>query len=317
MDTERLRDAFRDVAFTTAVPFTDDGSDVRYDALAENVAGLYDAGARLFVPCGNTGEYYALSDRERERVVRIHVEATGADATVVGGAGGNVGEVASLASSYGEAGADAVMVMHPSHTYVHEEGLREYYRRVCDATDLGVVIYKRGPEITRRLLADLTELEGVVAVKFAVNDVNEFSRTVEEADGEVAWVNGLAERFALAYAMEGAVGYTTGVGNFAPRATLALFDAVDAGEWERAREVRRAIRPFEDLREEAGEGNELAAANNVPAVKRGMALAGYHAGPVRPPLVDLSEADAERAAEYYERIDAVGPAGADRAHAQD
>ncbi|WP_049947463.1 dihydrodipicolinate synthase family protein [Candidatus Halobonum tyrrellensis] len=311
MNEDALRRRFRDVAFTTAVPFTDDAADVRYDALAENVADLYDAGARLFVPCGNTGEYYALSEAERKRVVRTHVEATGDDATVAGGAGGSLATVRSLTDAYEDAGADAVMVMHPDHTYVHEEGLREYYRAVCESTDLGVVIYKRGPELTREVLADLSERESVVAVKFAVNDVKEFAATVADAPGEVTWVNGLAERFALSYAVEGAAGYTTGVGNFAPEATLALFEAVDAGEWERARRLQRAIRPFEDLREETGEGNSLAAANNVPAVKEGMRLAGYRAGPVRPPLTGLSEADADRAADYYDRIVDAQPLTAD------
>lgn len=298
-------EAYADVAFTTAVPFTGDGSDVRYDALTENLADLYDAGARLFIPCGNTGEYYALSDEERERVVRAHVEATGPEATVVGGVAGSLPAVRSLATAYEDAGADALMVMHPDHTYLHEDGLRAYYREICDLTDLDVVVYKRGPEVTRDVLADLTEREAVVAVKFAVDDVKEFAQSVEDAEGDVTWLNGIAERYALSYAIEGADGFTTGVGNFAPEATLALFDAVDAGDWERAKELQRAIRPFEDLREESGAGNALPAANNVPAVKYGMDLAGYHGGPVRPPLTDLSSADRERAAQYYERMRSV------------
>ena len=302
MNGAALRERFRDVAFTTAVPFTADGSDVRYDALAENLSSLYDAGARVFIPCGNTGEYYALSNRERKRVVETHVDATGSDATVAGGVGGSLGTVRSLATAYEDAGADAIMVMHPLHTYIHESGLREYYHAVCDLTDLGVVIYKRGPEVTRGVLSELSGRDDVVAVKFAVNDVKEFAETVEDAPGEVTWLNGLAERFALSYAIEGAEGFTTGIGNFAPEATLALFDAVDDEDWARARRIQRAVRPFEDLREETGDGNDLRAANNVPAVKYGMHLAGHHAGPVRPPLVELSESDADRAEEYYARI---------------
>ena len=298
-------ESYSDVAFTTAVPFTDDGADVRYDALGENLEALFEAGARLFIPCGNTGEYYALSDEERVRIVRTHVEVTGSEATVVGGVAGSLPTVGSLARAYEEAGADALMVMHPDHTYLHEDGLREYYHAICDLTDLDVVVYKRGPEVTRGVLTDLTEREEVAAVKFAVNDVKEFAQSVADADGEVTWLNGIAERFALSYAVEGAEGFTTGVGNFAPRATLALFDAIEAGDWDRAREIQRAVRSFEDLREESGSDNVLSAANNVPAVKYGMELAGYHGGPVRPPLTDLSEADRARAEECYERIRSV------------
>ncbi|MFP8953497.1 dihydrodipicolinate synthase family protein [Natrialbaceae archaeon A-arb3/5] len=225
--------------------------------------------------------------------------------TVAAGVAGSRTEIRRLADAYEDAGADAIMVMHPDHTYAHQRGLANYYHRICDETDLGVVVYKRGPEVPREVLVELSERENVVAVKFAVDDIKEFSQTVADAPGDVTWVNGIAERYALSFAIEGATGYTTGLGNFAPEATLALFDAVEAKEWERARSIQRLLRPIEDLREESGDGNALPAANNVPVVKHGMDLAGYAGGPVRDPLVDLSAGDAERLEEYYERLRAA------------
>lgn len=305
MDSAVLRERFRDVAFTTAVPFSDDGSEILFDELAATLETHYDVGARLFVPCGNTGEYYSLTDDERIGIVETHVAATGDDATVAGGAAGSLAEVTRLADAYADVGADAVMVMHPDHTYAHETGLTNYYHRICDATDLGVVIYKRGPELTRDVLVDLTERETVVAVKFAVTDVAEFSRTVADAPGDVTWVNGLAERYALAFALEGAAGYTTGLGNFAPEATLALFDALESENWDRARSIQRLLRPIENLREEPGQGNSVPGANNVPVIKYGMELAGHVGGPVRDPLVDLDPDDAARLEAYYERLESA------------
>lgn len=303
MDPQRLRERLAGVAFTTPVPFTDDTTAVDHDALAQNVSGLYEAGARVFVPCGNTGEYYALTDEERVAVVETHVEAAGEDATVVAGAGGNVAGIRRLASSYESAGVDGLMVMHPNYTYIHEAGLKSYYHRVCDATDLGVVVYKRGPEVTRDVLVDLSEREDVAAVKFAVSDVVEFSQTIEDADGDVTWVNGSAERYACSFAVEGAEGYTTGLGNFAPHATLALFDALERGQWDRARSIQRSLRPIEDLRDEPGERNSLSSAYNVPVVKHGMDLAGYRGGPVRDPLVNLPEPDQRRLESVYRQIE--------------
>lgn len=195
------------------------------------------------------------------------------------------------------------MVMHPGHMYIHEEGLKSYYHSICDATDLGVVLYKRGPAITRNVLVELSEREKVVAVKFAVNDVKEFAQSVDDADGDVTWINGIAERYALAFAIEGATGYTTGIGNFLPRATLALFEAIESGHWERARTIQRSLRPMEDLRDEPGEGSAVASGNNVPVVKYGMELAGYEGGSVRDPLVDLAERDKERLEGHYRQIE--------------
>lgn len=303
MQPQRLRRNFETVAFTTAVPFTDDASEVDTAALADNVGRLYEKGARLFVPCGNTGEYYALTDEERMTVVETHVDATGPEATVAGGAAGNVSEVTRLASAYADAGADAVMVMHPDHTYVHEEGLKRYYHRICDEIDLGIVLYKRGGELTQDVIIDLSEREEVVAVKFAVPDVKEFAHTVEDAEGEVTWINGIAERYALAFAVEGASGYTTGLGNFLPRTTLALYDAIEKKQWERARTIQRSLRPLEDIRDRPGEGNSVVGGNNIPVVKYGMDLAGYEGGPVREPLADLGDSDREHVEQHYDRIE--------------
>lgn len=301
MEYEQLRSDLRGVAFTNPTPFTDDGQQVRHDALAENIEHLADAGARTVIPNGNTGEYYSLTDEERVACAGTAVESFG-DGSVVAGVGGSTKTARSLIEGYENVGVDAVMVMHPVHTYVHERGLLDYYERLAEATDLGVVLYKRGPELTHRVIDALSERENVVGVKYAVNDVRGFSAAVASVSGDLVWSNGIAERFAPAFAVEGATGYTTGIGNFVPEATLALMDALRDGDWERARELRELFRPYEDLRAEPGADSTIAAANNVPAVKYGMELAGLHGGPVREPLVDLSDADRERAREYYERI---------------
>lgn len=291
----------RDVAFTTPTPFTEDGEEVRHDALADNLRFLERAGARLFIPCGNTGEYDSLTDDERVAVVRTHVETVGDDGTVVGGLAGSTKQVRSLAAGYEEAGADALMIMPPDHTYVHERGLDEYYRRIAAATELDVVLYKRGPAPTPRTLASLAEVDNVVGVKYARNDLREFAALTADVP-ELVWLDGVAERYAPGFAIEGAVGFTTGLGNFAPAISLALAEALHDADWERARRLREVVRPIEELREETGEDNSFPAANNVPVVKYGLELAGQTGGPVREPLVELSEDDRRRTREYYERI---------------
>ena len=79
-------------------------------------------------------------------------------------------------------------------------------------------------------------------------------------------------------------------------------DALRREDWERAREIRDLARPYENLREEAGSNNSFSAANNVPAIKYGLELAGLYGGPVREPLVELTDEDRRRAEEYYERL---------------
>lgn len=298
-----LRESLRSVAFTTPTPFSSDGERVRHDDIEANARALYDAGARVFIPCGNTGEYYSLSQSERIDVVESTVAALPNDATVIGGAGGSTKNAVELLEAYEAAGADAAMVMYPRHTYIHEQGLIEYYRSLTEATDLGVVLYKRGDLLSETVLQELSTIENVVAVKYAVNDVKLFSRLVESIDGDVEWLNGVAERYALSYAIEGAVGFTTGIGNFVPQPVLALDEALSAGAWDRARQIRDSLRPLEDFREETGGGPVFSSAKNVPVVKYGQDLQGMAGGPVREPLVKLSTDDCDRVERYLDRLE--------------
>ena len=302
MHLEDLRQRLAGVAVTPTSPFTEDGDDVQYDELRGNLEYLIDAGVPVLLPCGNTGEYYSLSEEERVRIVEETAAVTGDDAAVIAGASGSTKEVLRLAERYREAGADGLMVMHPSHTYVHRDGLRHYFKRIASNTDLGVVLYKSGPEVMDNLLVDLVELENVVGVKYAVNDINTFSSVVARASGDAVWIDGIAERFAPSFALEGAEGFTSGIGTFVPELPLALMNALEDGEWDRARALRELARPYEELRDGTGVNSPFASANNVPAVKYRMELAGLYGGPVREPLSELSEADKERAETLYRDI---------------
>jgi 4-hydroxy-tetrahydrodipicolinate synthase len=305
MSTESTKSALRGVGFTIPTPFSEDGDQVRHDAIRQHVGSLSETGARLFVPCGNTGEYYALTNEERIGVVEATVEAADREASVVAGLGGSTKTAKFLASEYQRAGADAVMIMHPGHTYMSEAGLLDYYREIVEATDLDVVIYKRGPEVTKDILVELSGINNVVGIKYAVNDVDAFSDVVRSATDDVVWITGVAERFAPSFALEGAEGFTTGLGNFLPEPSLELQEAIADEDWERALQIRDALRPIEELRDETDDSPVFGSAKNVPVVKCGMELCGFYGGPVRNPLRSLSTSDRDRLEGLIERANAI------------
>jgi 4-hydroxy-tetrahydrodipicolinate synthase len=302
MSHDRVRSHLRGVAFTTPAPFSADGEELLYDELAANTDAVLDAGGKTFIPCGNTGEYYSLTDDERVGMVETTVETVGDDGIVIGGVAGGTAEAIDLIQRYEAVGADGVMVHDPDHTYIHRKGLVTYYEKLADATDLGIVLYKRGPELSLPVVSELSSVDNVVGMKFAVNDINAFSETVRAVGDELVLTTGIAERFAPAFALEGAEGFTTGIGAFVPEVSLALQEALEREDWERACHLRDLTRPYEDLREEAGPDNDLSSANNVPAIKYGLELAGRYGGPVREPIIELSEADKRRAEQYYDAM---------------
>ena len=302
LTADGVREHLRGVAVGLLTPF-DEGGSIRHDDLAANARQLYDAGIRTFLATANISEYHSLSNEERVAVAETSVEALPADACVLAGVGGATAEACNLARGHERAGVDAMMVMPPDHTYVHERGLLDYYRELAAATDRPLSPYVRGFDPSVDFLADLTRVEGVVGVKYALEDPVKLGAAVAAGADDVVWVDGLAEPYAVSFWAEGAEGFSAGVSNFRPEVGLALYDALAAEEWERARALRNACLPFQRFRGETGTDNEIPGAVSVPAVKQGLELAGLAGGAVREPLRPLSTEELARVEALYERLD--------------
>ena len=289
-DSSALVERLKGVFVTTVTPFDSNGQ-IDYDRIAANTEFLVDAGIRVLVPCGNTGEFTSLSLDEAKRVTAATVDAARERAAVIAGVGWSLPMAIELASHAAESGADGVMTHHPVHTYIDRDGLRRYYDKLIDALDIGLVLYKRGPELTDQLIAELVANDTVVGVKYAVNDLNAFANLVHDSGADVAWLCGTAERWAPFFHLAGAAGFSSGLANFAPHESLALFDALSIGEWDRAMEIRARLTPFEEIRQGRFQGN------NVPAVKEVMRMLGLCESYVREPLLELDQATASLARE--------------------
>ena len=297
-----VRERLRGVAVGLLTPFDEAGA-IRHDDLAANARRLYEAGVRTFLAAANISEYHSLSGEERAAIAETAVDALPDDACVLAGVGGPTGEARELARAYERVDADALMVMPPDHTYVHEQGLLEYYRELAGATDRPLAPYVRGFDPSVEFLADLTRVDGVAGVKYALEDPVKLGAAVAAGADDVVWVDGLAEPYAVSFWAEGAEGFSAGVSNFRPEVGLALYDALAAGEYERSRALRNACLPFQRFRGETGADNDIPGAVSVPAVKKGLELAGLAGGEVREPLRPLSTEETARVERLYDRLD--------------
>ena len=298
---EDLKTAIRGVNFVTPTPFTDDAAEVNYEGVRRNTGAIERHGGRLLIPCGGVSEYYALSDEERVNVVQATAEAAD-EAYVVGGLNGSAKNALKMVDRYEQAGVDGIMTIFPHHGGMHERGLCEYYDTIASSTDLGIMIYQSDEKLTPAVMTDVLRHDNVVAVKYALDGgIEKFVRNREVSD-DVVWIDGGAELSAPAMALEGAEGFTTGIGNFVPELSLSLMDALREGDWERARWIRDLATPLQRLRQETGEDNSIPGANSVGVVKHGMEVAGLAGGAVREPNAELAADDKRRVEQYYEAI---------------
>jgi len=299
-----VRASLRGVAVGLLTPF-DDNLDIDYDGIKYNARRLYEAGPRTFLAAANISEYHSLSQRERIRVVETSADALPDDACVLAGVGGSTAEARRLIEGYDDIGVDGMMIMPPDHTYVHECGIIEYYEKLAAATDTPLIPYVRGFDPSVNFLVDLANIDGVIGVKYALEDPVKLGEATSTAPDDIVWVNGLAEPFAVSFWNEGIEGFSAGVSNFRPVVGLELFEALSAGEFERARSIRNICMPFQRFRDETGADNVIGGAVSVPAVKKGLELAGYRAGDgrVREPLQPLCADDESRAEALYHQLE--------------
>ncbi|MFC6825168.1 dihydrodipicolinate synthase family protein [Halopelagius fulvigenes] len=297
-----VRQHLRGVAAGLLTPF-DDELRVEHAKLEANANSLYDSGIRTFLASANISEYHSLSQTERREVTETAVNALPSDACVLAGVGGSTPDAQELIRAYDRVGVDAMMVMPPDHSYIHERGLIRYYEKLDEATDTPLVPYVKGFDPSVRYLRNLADIDGVVGVKYAIEDAVKLGAASSSSPDDVVWVDGLAEPFAVSFWNEGIEGFSAGVSNFRPEVGLALYDALAAEDWERARRIRNISLPYQNFRDEAGQNNTIEGAISVSAVKKGLELAGLHGGEVRDPIEPLSAEDEQRAEELYQQLD--------------
>lgn len=295
---------FEGVVGVTITPLGPDGATVDEDGVGRICDAMITDGIRHLVPCGNTGEFYSLSAVERRRVVELTIEASGGRSSVIVGVGGALDDAIAQAAHAETAGADAVMVHHPVHPHLTEDGYLAYLRSIAGTTALPIIPYIRAPVLGDEGLRRLLDLESVAAVKFAWNDLLAFGHAVASSIGrrQIAWICGSAESWAPFYWAAGAVGFTSGLVNVTAVHSLALLRALEGGQREAVMAIWGRIRPFEELRSRAADGY------NVAVVKEALRQIGRPAGPVRPPASDVGPEDREAIAQLLARWAAAEPA---------
>ncbi|GGO99860.1 dihydrodipicolinate synthase family protein [Wenjunlia tyrosinilytica] len=270
---------WRGVMVAVPIPLRDDLS-IDYDAFAEHITRLMDAGCDGVVPNGSLGEYQNLTDDERDRVLRTAVEAVGDGRRVMPGvAAYGSAEAVRWAERAAEAGAGSVLLLPPNAYRAEAAAVLAHYAAVA-AVGLPVVAYNNPydtrVDLTPDLLAELFGEGAVVAVKEFSGDVRRAYEIAELAPGLDLLAG--ADDVLLELALAGAVGWIAGYPNALPEACVALYRAAVSGDLEAALPLYRALHPL--LRWDSK-------SEFVQAIKLSMDIAGFHGGPCRPPRAPL------------------------------
>lgn len=264
-------------------PFTADGSGVDAAALTALVDRLVGTGAHAIAPTGSTGESAYLTEDEFDTVVDVTVGAVAGRVPVIVGASDlTTANTVRRARYAQQAGADALMILPVSYWKLTEREIIAHYAAVAAAVDLPIMVYNNpatsGIDMSPELLVRMfDEIDNVTMVKESTGDLMRMRRIKELSGGELPFYNG-SNPLVLDALTEGAAGWCTAAPNLRPQPCLDLYDAVRAGDVDRARRIYDDLAPL--LR--------FIVAGGLPiTVKAGLELLGSNVGDPRAPLLPL------------------------------
>jgi len=259
--------------------------------LVSNIDKWNKPGISGYVVLGSTGERVNLNEREFLHLIEVTRKAVPQTMTFIVGAGqqstrGTIDEIKAAAN----AGAEAVLVITP-HYYrsaITQDALVTHYTAVADAAPIPVILYSMpdltGIKIEPETAAVLSDHQNIIGMKDSSNDVAKFADAVRMTSENFAMMIGNGTVFSDAL-QAGARAGILAVGCCAPQICLDIYQAVQAGDLDRANLLQDRLTPL---------ARAVTKTYGIGGLKAALDMAGYTGGAVRAPLrAPNSEARAE------------------------
>ncbi len=234
----------RGVHTALVTPF-DASGEVDWDAYANLVTRQLQGGVHGLVPCGTTGEAPTLTADEWCKLLQMTKKICADKVPVTVGVGTNstATTVARIQRAQ-ELGADAGLMVFPYYNKPNDEGLRAHVTQAL-SVGLPLVLYhvpgRTAQHLSASLLAELTSMPGVIALKEATGDLSYAGDVLTSTSTPV--LSGDDFTFLPLMALGGS-GVISVVSNVAPARTVRIYEAFQMGAIEEARSLMQQLLPL-------------------------------------------------------------------------
>jgi len=262
----------------------DAAGDVDVRAIAANVTRLMTTGLSGVLALGSNGEAASLDETESDRILAAVRGVVPASKVLIAGTGRESTRSTIDACRRAAAiGADVVLVRPPSYykSQMTSDALVGHFRSVADASPAPVMLYNlpaTGVTLTLPVVSTLAAHPNIVGLKETSPELERLGQFAEIGEG-FRVLTGWAPVLLPALAM-GAAGGILAVANVLPDQTVRLFDHAIAGRHTEALALQRGLTPIARL---------VSSVYGVAGLKAALDLAGFHGGPVRAPLLSVSD----------------------------
>jgi dihydrodipicolinate synthase/N-acetylneuraminate lyase len=207
---------------------------------------LLGAGIHGISPGGSTGEGELVRDAELVRMVEIIQEENSRHIPVVAGIiRTSTRDAIRAALAVKKAGATALMVTPIQYLGgADADGNYEYYDRISDAAGLPIIIYNVVPqnEIKPDSFYKMLDIENVIGIKQSNGGVPGFMEMMITC-GEKGHIYSASDEMLYTTFDLGAAGAIAAILTLFPEISVEIWNSVQAGERDRARELQAKIYP--------------------------------------------------------------------------
>jgi len=300
------RTTMRGIWAAANTPFNEDGS-IDESGFRKNVDHwINELGIDGLFVAGKQGEFFSMSVDERKRMFDLAVSAAGDKAqTIMSCSDQNMDVVIDLAKHAQACGADYIVVHAPVLHFLREqdETLLRYYETIASKVDIGLALwshpdsgYLMSPELCNRL----ADIETVVAIKYSVP--RDMYRTLTELAGDRILVSTASEDEWLDNILE--LGWQLYLCSSPPYTLQTEFDRrmrdytdlAFAGKAADARAVWQSLEPVRHAFK-----STRPAEKTTSHQKYWQELLGQVGGPVRAPMLELTDAEKSKIHEAFDR----------------
>ena len=265
-------------------PFHDDGS-IDWDSYAGIIDWQIENGVAGIIVGGSTGEFYALSKKERIEQFRFAAKRINDQVELMAGVNDiRVDECLEITVAAREAGAQSLLVAAPPYSIPSEAELAHHVLKIAEISGLPIMLYNYPGrvvvEMGEEFLNIVSHNPQIAGIKESSGDYTRLPYLACHYP-EIELVVG-GEEQVMEFAAWGAKAWVCASANIFPSECVRFMDiAGQQGDFERAKRLMSAFNPLMSVLEQGGKF--------LQCVKLGCELQGRPGGSVRPPLLPLED----------------------------
>lgn len=274
---------FGEMITAMATPFYENG-EINYEKAAELATFLVNDGTDGIIVCGTTGESPTLAEEEKIELFSVVTNVVKGKAKVLAGTGSNNTVQAIRLTKIAEnCGVDGIMLVVPYYNKPPQEGLYRHFSAVAAKTALPVMLYNVPGRTVVNMTAETTlrlaQISNIVAVKEASGDLEQIARISAGAPDNFAVYSG-DDSMTLPVLAVGGIGVVSVASHIAGREIKQMITAFKNGDTEIAMRLHLKLLPL---------FKAMFITTSPTPLKGAMNMLGHNLGPMRLPLVGLTE----------------------------